>query len=405
LAHAAGDEVAPLSSPQGGPSPDGRARSVSSGDDHVFRTTDESPDRAAKVLTILDSAEREARRKSLAAAQMSEMVETLAEQAAVDAAEAAVDAAEDVAVDVEAAAKARAAQEAEDMLAMLDATEEQEAARTNAAMASKAAARDAARNASGMHSASPHRHHPNRSGAATVHTNANANAHANAHDDHLPPRAQTAPAAGAVGVGEQRSQRSEDLVWEQVQEQERSMKAAGAPGLHPELGESPYHQKLAAASGSSYARSNPRPSTTDGGGGGRGEKRRSKPKSPKYLSHPSQRAGNVPTPQEEYLARKRLEKIEKGIEQMMSDESRRHPPTWKIKHQKDVEKQELDRALAEALDVIEQKERALGIGQRLSFGISSGGAQGSGGARKVPRSLKGMSLTATAQFKAAVGAV
>merc|ERR1719230_1033398 len=56
------------SGPQGPGSPGAKAspdrarsnRSVSSSEtnDHVFRTTDESPDRAAKVLTILDSAER-----------------------------------------------------------------------------------------------------------------------------------------------------------------------------------------------------------------------------------------------------------------------------------------------------------------------------------------------------------
>mmetsp|Transcript_103574 Transcript_103574/g.297619 ORF Transcript_103574/g.297619 Transcript_103574/m.297619 type:complete len:1370 (+) Transcript_103574:118-4227(+) len=361
-------------------SPDARARSVSSGEEHVFGTADESPDRAAKVLTILDSAEREARRKSLAAAQMAE---DLAQMAAVAEAEAAVDAAErtaDEAVATTAATTAteRAAQEAEDMLAMLDASEEEEAARVNAEVAAKEAARNVARSASGMRSAGKS---PSTGG----------------------------PARHNLGVGEQRSQRSEDLVWEQVQEQERTVKDRAQQDLHPELGESPYHQKLTGAPGASYARATAADDDAaaaggEGGDGGRG-KRRGKPKSPKYFSHASQRAGNVPTPQEEYVARKRLDKIEKGIEQMMSDESRRHPPTWKIKHQKDVEKQELDRALAEALGVIEQKEKALGIGQRLNYGISAGGAAGGGGGRKVPRSLKGMSLTATANFKSAIGAV
>ena len=244
--------------------------------------------------------------------------------------------------------------------------------------AAKEAARNAARSASGMRSAGKS---PSTGG----------------------------PARHNLGVGEQRSQRSEDLVWEQVQEQERTVKDRAQQDLHPELGESPYHQKLTGAPGASYARATAADDDAaaaggEGGDGGRG-KRRGKPKSPKYFSHASQRAGNVPTPQEEYVARKRLDKIEKGIEQMMSDESRRHPPTWKIKHQKDVEKQELDRALAEALGVIEQKEKALGIGQRLNYGISAGGAAGGGGGRKVPRSLKGMSLTATANFKSAIGAV
>ena len=54
--------------------------------------------------------------------------------------------------------------------------------------------------------------------------------------------------------------------------------------------------------------------------------------------------------------------------------------------------------------MIEEKEKALGIGQRLHFGISTADTGGSA-SRKVPRSLKNMSLTQTANFKAAVGAV